>query len=226
MKRRFLKMLPLKKTFCRVFPLLFCGVLLTLAAGCNSFASLPRELEECSKTRGAWLKKADPAAKQAEIYMRTADVTHPTAEMAIKAAACADVDFLVAMHKNGFSGWSDPFIILAGCKTPYVAVVKLLHSWGADLNAKYSDGAAVIHCAAHHGRLETVRYLVEQGVAVNTPDNEGMTPLHWAASEDQTEVVRFLVKNGADPFLRNKAGKRPADLCQTRQVRTILRRRY
>ncbi len=203
--------------------LLLCGFLLMLSAGCRGFSSMQQEQEECSRKRTSWLKNADPATRQAEIYMRTADAKRPTAEMAIKAAACADVDFLLAMHRNGFTGWNDPFIILAGAKTPYAVVVKLLHSWGADLNAKYPDGMAVIHCAARYGRLELMRYLVDEGVPFNVPDNAGMTPLHWAASTDQTEVVRFLMEQGADPLVRTKAGERPADLCHTREIRTILR---
>ncbi|MEX2443299.1 MAG: ankyrin repeat domain-containing protein [Alkalispirochaeta sp.] len=67
--------------------------------------------------------------------------------------------------------------------------------------------------AAEQGRMEIVRYLVEEaGADVNatTPDSRGeITPLRYAIENEDYEMVRFLVQNGADVNKANRAGWTP-----------------
>jgi ankyrin repeat protein len=67
--------------------------------------------------------------------------------------------------------------------------------------------------AAEQGRMEIVRYLVEEaGADVNatTPESRGeITPLRYAISNEDYEMVRYLVRNGADVNKANTAGWTP-----------------
>ncbi len=55
-----------------------------------------------------------------------------------------------------------------------------------------------LHVAASHGRMETVRYLVESGVDVNARGGVANgTPLHDAASEGHLDVIDYLFRKGA-----------------------------
>jgi hypothetical protein len=59
---------------------------------------------------------------------------------------------------------------------------------------------AWLHFAAIHGKLEIVKYLVEQGLDVNTRSesgSSGYTAINAAASKGHLEVVRYLLSCGA-----------------------------
>ncbi len=57
-----------------------------------------------------------------------------------------------------------------------------------------------LHYAAHEGRLDVVRVLLEHGADPNAREaGDNTTPLHWAAAHRSLEVVRALLDAGADP---------------------------
>ena len=62
----------------------------------------------------------------------------------------------------------------------------------------------LLHVAAMHSRLSTMRMLLEQGAAVNLADSRGVTALHIAALHGRREAVEFLLANGADIHARTK----------------------
>ncbi len=55
--------------------------------------------------------------------------------------------------------------------------------------------------AAMHGRLSTVRALLDGGVSVNATPYCGQTALHYAAYIGRREVVEELLARGADPTM-------------------------
>lgn len=67
--------------------------------------------------------------------------------------------------------------------------------------------------AAEQGRMEIVRYLVEEAnadVNATTPESRGkITPLRYAISNEDYEMVRFLVQNGARVNQANTSGWTP-----------------
>ena len=70
-----------------------------------------------------------------------------------------------------------------------------------------SCGWTLLHHAAWHGFMDSVRLLVEKSADLNHIDESGMTPLHEA-------VVRLLIKEGADPNVRDNFGESPLDLAK------------
>ncbi|KAK1928241.1 Tankyrase-2 [Phytophthora citrophthora] len=53
--------------------------------------------------------------------------------------------------------------------------------------------------AAGEGKLDVVRYLIEQGADNDHRDSSGRTPLMWAAALGASDVVQYLVRIGSDP---------------------------
>jgi ankyrin repeat protein len=66
-----------------------------------------------------------------------------------------------------------------------------------------------------------VAYLLEAGAHIDDRDDRGRTALMIAAEGGHAEIADLLLKRGADPALKDKAGKRAADLT----VLTSLRER-
>ena len=66
------------------------------------------------------------------------------------------------------------------------------------------DARAALARAAHHGRIEALRLMLEAGFPVTS--NEGMdaTALHWAAWTGQAEAVRLLLAAGAPVDVRDR----------------------
>lgn len=65
---------------------------------------------------------------------------------------------------------------------------------------KDGHGRGALHFAAHKGRINIVKYLLETlKLAVDPRDEEGETPLMLAAREGNLEISESLLESGADP---------------------------
>jgi ankyrin repeat protein len=78
-----------------------------------------------------------------------------------------------------------------------VSRLRLLHMTGARINTP-GDCCAPLFLAAGEGRLEVVRYLLDQGADVNARDTQGRTALTEAAFFGNIAVIRELALRGAD----------------------------
>ncbi|XP_042708780.1 E3 ubiquitin-protein ligase MIB2 isoform X3 [Chrysemys picta bellii] len=81
-----------------------------------------------------------------------------------------------------------------------------------DLVQKYPDkvdiknqGRTALQVAAHLGRVEIVKILLQANANIDLKDEEGDAALHYAAFGNQAEVVRVLVSHGANADLLNNA---------------------
>ena len=92
-----------------------------------------------------------------------------------------------------------------------VALVRLLHEFGADPLVRNSDNETPLIVASGYGwidgysqgrsnqeRLQTMQFLVEQGADVNWACNDGITPVMVAANFGDVDMIQFLVDQGAD----------------------------
>ncbi len=71
---------------------------------------------------------------------------------------------------------------------------------GADPRVTRADGITALHMAAQNGRIDAVRYLIEDcGLDVNvlTTDARTASPLFLAAGGGNLEVCKYLLGNGA-----------------------------
>jgi tetratricopeptide (TPR) repeat protein len=88
--------------------------------------------------------------------------------------------------------------------------VRALAEKGADINAKYSEGATALIWAAYYGNTDVVRVLIEKGADVNAGNSKKQTALHLAADKGHTSIARFLVEKGADVNAKDTFGDTPA----------------
>ena len=107
-------------------------------------------------------------------------------------------------------------------------VVKRLLARSIDANARYANDLTLLMWAAGADEkvtdseaVKVVTYLLDGGAHIDERDARGRTALMIAAEGGRTEVATVLLARGADPSLRDKAGKRAADLT----VLTSLRQR-
>jgi ankyrin repeat protein len=77
------------------------------------------------------------------------------------------------------------------------------------VNAKRMDAWTVLHYAAYSGKLDVVKYLVEQGADVDAKTVVGWTVLHDAAYSGTLDIVKYLVEQGANVDAKNNVGWTP-----------------
>jgi ankyrin repeat protein len=92
-------------------------------------------------------------------------------------------------------------------RTPYIyaahvgdlAMLDLLHEYGADVNAVAKDGCTALLRASSEGKALAVKRMLRHGVDVHgTPLSEGAgTPLYSAINKGYISVVRVLLEAGA-----------------------------
>jgi hypothetical protein len=92
-----------------------------------------------------------------------------------------------------------------------------IRDWVSNAGARTHSDQTVLHLAAREGRLDAVRWLLQNGKPnekdVNARDNYSETPLHFAARHGHRNVIEFLLglPEGARPDVnaRNNNGRTP-----------------
>jgi cytohesin len=116
-------------------------------------------------------------------------------------------------HGANVEGVNQHVPLLAAARNGNRAMVELLLSRGADVNAKESDGYTALHYAANRGFQTVTEVLLANKAEVNVPDkNMGNTPLLLAAKGGQVKIIQILRTAGANPNAENKQGRTPLSL--------------
>jgi ankyrin repeat protein len=112
-------------------------------------------------------------------------------------------------------------------------IIKALTA-GADIHATDKNGVTALHHAVRFRSPEAVKVLIERGANVNQAcRRNGSTPLHRAATQTGApgtagrgdaakEIIKLLLAAGADPAIKNKLGKKPADYVKDEELRSLL----
>jgi uncharacterized protein len=92
---------------------------------------------------------------------------------------------------------------------------RLLIEHGADVNARATASIAQVPplgTAAFVGSISLATLLLDKGADVNGQGAGGFTALHTAANNRDEPLARLLLARGADKTIKERNGKRPADL--------------
>jgi hypothetical protein len=138
-----------------------------------------KEEAEVYRSRMAANERAQDAARQAGLHLRTTSDLHRESEL-WQAAACGDS-----------------------------SAVHALISQGSELNWRNRFGVSVIHAASQHGDFETVRLLLEHKALISARDGTEATPLHYAAEYGSCTVIRNLLLAKSEPDSRDVFGATP-----------------
>ncbi len=110
-----------------------------------------------------------------------------------------------------------------------IEIVKRLLARNVDVNARYPNGLTLLMWAsgpdekAPEARaMQVVSYLLDAGANVDDRDDRGRTALMIAAEGGHAEIAGLLLARGADAALKDKAGKRAADLTRLSSLRDRL----
>ena len=108
-------------------------------------------------------------------------------------------------------------------------IVKRLLARNIDVNARYPNDLTLLMWAAGPDEgvpeaqaMTVVSYLLEAGAHIDDRDNRGRTALMVAAEGGHADIASLLLARGADPSLKDKAGKRAADLTVLSSLRERL----
>ena len=97
--------------------------------------------------------------------------------------------------------------------------MQLLNLAGVSVNSRDGRGAPLL-LAASEGRLNAVRYLLDQGADLNALDSAGNTALTEATYYGHVSVVKELLLRGANINPRSGAGT-PLDVALSKNNDTV-----
>jgi hypothetical protein len=108
------------------------------------------------------------------------------------------------------------------------AIQGWLSSGTRDLDEKDAHGLTLLYWAAHNGRCDTMRFLLDRGASVNVTGDFGRTALSGAAWHRQHDAAVLLLDRGAQIDLPDDYGSTPlikaTDGGHFAMVRLLLRR--
>src|ERR1700676_3897795 len=152
----------------------------------------------------------------------------------IAAAAYAGNDLIVeALLALGADGQAadepdKPAIVYAAAGAR-LDIVRRLLARNIDVNARYANDLTLLMWASGPDQeateaqaIKVVSYLLDAGAHVDDRDDRGRTALMIAAEGGRAEIANLLLARGADPSLKDKAGKRAADLAVLSSLRDRL----
>lgn len=104
-----------------------------------------------------------------------------------------------------------------GADVIWPETIKLLYSYGADINKFTTDYYCSIPCtplyaAAMVGSKSVLKCLIALGADINKIHvNSGVTPLSVAAKYGYTDIVKYLLKIGANIHIKDRFGNTALD---------------
>jgi uncharacterized protein len=121
-----------------------------------------------------------------------------------------------------------PPIVYAAARA-HLDIVKRLLARNIDINARYPNDLTLLMWAsgpdekvAEADAIKIVAFLLDAGAHIDDRDDRGRTALMIAAEGGHAELAALLLARGADPALKDKAGKRAADLTALTSLRERL----
>jgi len=106
---------------------------------------------------------------------------------------------MVQMKKFGF--FISPNTLFVNARRENINMMKICLDKGIDINVKNPPfNITAISEAAFYGKLNSVKFLIDNGCDVNIISRE-TTPFLDACIKGHVETALYLLDNGADPFI-------------------------
>ena len=80
----------------------------------------------------------------------------------------------------------------------YINIVRLLISYGADIDARDKYKRTALHYAAKRGHIQVVKDLIDVGAVLRQQDVNGKTPIDYATDNGHQSVVTLLQENSRE----------------------------
>jgi hypothetical protein len=125
------------------------------------------------------------------------------------------VEHLIAKHPQDVNADGGYYMrpLVAALAGEHFQTADLLRHNGADLFVWGGFESSPLHSAAHSGKFEVVRILIEYDPAdIHARDVDGLTPLFWLSESRHFKdgsILRLLLEHGADINAPNQAGLTP-----------------
>ena len=84
-------------------------------------------------------------------------------------------------------------------------------------------GQTPYHWAAKLGDIKMMEILISFGKHHNQKDFKGRTPIYLASVNNNKEMCKYLLDNYANPFIKNKENKSPADVAGSIDLKYFLK---
>ncbi|KAL3079502.1 hypothetical protein niasHS_005332 [Heterodera schachtii] len=106
---------------------------------------------------------------------------------------------------------NDENALLCAVRSRNLVVISMVRQAGGQLVVPRPRIGVELCLSAGTGDLDALKAWHAAGANLSTPDYEGRTALHIAASRGFDELCFWLCENGADPLLRDRLGRSPAE---------------
>ncbi len=104
-----------------------------------------------------------------------------------------------------------------------IEIVEALLTAGCNVERADEKLNRSIHCAAHYGNANTVRFLLNAKSDPAAPNLNGRTPLHFAARSGHPRIVKMLLsEKGVELNYPDQFGQTPLSVSADTQIRKML----
>lgn len=137
---------------------------------------------------------------------------------------CSDEDGEIDIDaKNVFEdGWT---CLHYAVHESYFPLIKLLiEDFQAEVDTRTIYNKTPFHFACRRGDDQIIKYLLSKGANPSVVDRDGCTPLHYLCECENIEMVKLVLPlSPGSKDVRNRFGKKPADLLSSETLRKIVR---
>ena len=106
------------------------------------------------------------------------------------------LDWKLNIDSKSYNDETSLYLALRDQPPNYFETIQLLLEYGADPNARTSDGSIPLHLASGRGMVEVSRLLLRYGADVEAVNNDGKTAFQVASKNGRDEVAKVLLAHG------------------------------
>ena len=107
---------------------------------------------------------------------------------------------------------NDDSALIVAAKQGKTDAIKLLLSWGAQIESHDLNNSTALHWAANNGHVDAVTCLLEHGALLEARGHGNNTALNFAVIHGKGAVVELLLKKNANVNARNSESKNALDI--------------